>query len=177
MSDIHIDCDYTWCQNMKTFNKQYKRILKAEDTHYFQYVEDALLHEEHKFIEFYCSRALSCSRDAINSDVSHTCKLPYKLIWCVNDFNYHLLFFRNFESSSKFSIWPQEVRFLSAELQHYVIIRPSGECLLMNENCFPVLKILVMVHSQIEYMEKGHQIWMIATNVLNEQPLIANKEE
>jgi hypothetical protein len=47
----------------------------------------------------------------------------------------------------------------------------------MNENCFPVLKILVMVHSQIEYMEKGHQIWMIATNVLNEQPLIANKEE
>jgi hypothetical protein len=82
MSNIHPeDDDYALCQNTGTFNKQCERISKAEGTHYFQYVEShTLLHEDHEFTECYCSRTLSCSQEAINSDPSHTSKLPCILI-------------------------------------------------------------------------------------------------
>jgi hypothetical protein len=36
-------------------------------------------------------------------------------------------------------------------------------------------KIIVMTHSQVADTEKGLQIWMIAANVLNKQPLTAKK--
>lgn len=122
MSDIHLDDDYTLCQKTNAFNKQCERILKGEDTNNFQYVKScALLHKDLEFIECYCSRTLSWSQEAINSDLSHTSKWSCIMIISANYVAYQWLFWKKMLDKSpvhsQLGILPQEVHFLSAYLQ------------------------------------------------------------